>query len=184
MADIALSSVGSDPMAYLGDRRGAAVRQNWPFGDLPAPVVDGDSATYQEVLPGVDLIQRARPTGVMQVLKVKTREALTDPRVAGCGRGSDAEALSEPVLLDRRQLARCARGGSIDRVDEDPGCATGERPDRRTLDGGPIEISDHPASADLLVADAAGLEHGADTPLGCVRHAQLHFTGIPKPEPI
>jgi hypothetical protein len=82
MADIALSNGGSGPMAYLGDRHGAAVRQNWPFGDLPAPVVDGDSATYQEVLPGVDLIQRARPSGVVQVLKVKTREALMDPRVA------------------------------------------------------------------------------------------------------
>ncbi|MDR6623482.1 LamG-like jellyroll fold domain-containing protein [Sinomonas atrocyanea] len=82
MADIALSDGGSGPMAYLGDRHGAAVRQNWPFGDLPAPVVDGDSATYKDVLPGVDLVQRARPSGIAQVLKVNTREALADPRVA------------------------------------------------------------------------------------------------------
>ncbi|MFK0073564.1 LamG-like jellyroll fold domain-containing protein [Arthrobacter woluwensis] len=81
-ADVSLAKGGSDVMAYVGDHRGAAVTQKWPFGALPEPVVEGDTATYSEVLPGVDLVQLARPTGVSQVLKVKTREALSDPRVA------------------------------------------------------------------------------------------------------
>ncbi|QTF73191.1 DNRLRE domain-containing protein [Arthrobacter woluwensis] len=80
-ADVSLAKGGSDVMAYVGDHRGAAVTQKWPFGALPEPVVDGDTATYSEVLPGVDLVQIASSTGVSQVLKVKTREALKDPRV-------------------------------------------------------------------------------------------------------
>lgn len=82
LADIIVSGGGSDVMAYLGDRRGAAVTQKWPFGTLPAPVVQGNTATYAQVLPAVDLVQRVRPMGVAQVLKVYTREALADPRVA------------------------------------------------------------------------------------------------------
>ena len=81
-ADVSLAKGGSDVMAYVGDHRGAAVTQKWPFGALPEPVVEGDTATYSEVLPGVDLVQLARSAGVSQVLKVKTREALKDPRVA------------------------------------------------------------------------------------------------------
>ena len=81
IADVALGQGGSDSMAYIGDHKGAAVTQKWPFGDLPVPVVDGDTATYPEVLPGVDLVQLVRPAGVSQVLKVKTRQALSDPRV-------------------------------------------------------------------------------------------------------
>lgn len=82
MADISLGLGGSNVVAYLGDRKGVAVTQKWPFGTLPEPTVSGRSATYSEVIPGVDLVQLVHPSGVSQVFKVKTKEALNDPRVA------------------------------------------------------------------------------------------------------
>ncbi|MGW1767512.1 LamG domain-containing protein [Streptomyces sp. NPDC002073] len=48
-------------------------------GALPKPTVDGDSAVYAEVLPGVDLRMTATTEGFRQVLVVKTPEAAQNP---------------------------------------------------------------------------------------------------------
>jgi len=44
-------------------------------GPLPAPEIDGTTATYREVKPGVDLVVEATRTGYEQHLVVKTRQA-------------------------------------------------------------------------------------------------------------
>jgi hypothetical protein len=44
-------------------------------GPLPAPELDGTTATYREVKPGVDLVVEATRTGYQQRLVVKTRQA-------------------------------------------------------------------------------------------------------------
>ncbi|GIG88573.1 LamG-like jellyroll fold domain-containing protein [Plantactinospora endophytica] len=77
---LAFSGGGAAPLVRLadGDRR---IELRWP-GDLPRPVVDGDTASYPEVLPGVDLRMRATSRGYAQVLVVKTREAARNPRLA------------------------------------------------------------------------------------------------------
>ncbi|MFB6723684.1 RICIN domain-containing protein [Kribbella sp. NPDC056345] len=64
---------GSD-LVGLGGR----LRLGWP-GSLPKPVLRGDSATYGEVLPGVDLRIQARSTGFAKALIVKTRAAASNP---------------------------------------------------------------------------------------------------------
>ncbi|MGP3735660.1 FG-GAP-like repeat-containing protein [Streptomyces sp. GDS52] len=46
----------------------------WP-GELPEPVVEGNRALYEGVLPGVDLMLSARDTGFTHVLVVHTPEA-------------------------------------------------------------------------------------------------------------
>lgn len=46
----------------------------WPDG-LPQPSLDGATATYAEVLPGVDLQLTAMPDGYREVLRVKSAEA-------------------------------------------------------------------------------------------------------------
>ncbi len=66
---------------------------SWPYGKLPAPRVDGDTATYAEVLPGVDLAVRAETDGFGHLLVVKTPEAAADPRLARLDLGMRADGL-------------------------------------------------------------------------------------------
>ncbi|MFF2297404.1 hypothetical protein [Arthrobacter sp. NPDC058127] len=79
--NVSLGRGGTAEMASVDDKQGHAVKQSWPFGPLPEPVVQGNTATYPAVLPGVDLIQVTHKTGVSQVLKIATAEAARDPRV-------------------------------------------------------------------------------------------------------
>ncbi|MEU8357453.1 LamG-like jellyroll fold domain-containing protein [Nonomuraea sp. NPDC048882] len=75
-----LSGGGDGPLVRFGDSA-ARVELTWP-GKLPEPVLDGDTATYREVLPEVDLTVRATPRGFTHVLVVRTAEAARDPRLA------------------------------------------------------------------------------------------------------
>ncbi|WP_433056594.1 LamG-like jellyroll fold domain-containing protein [Dactylosporangium sp. CS-033363] len=67
------SGGGSGPLVTL--RRDAGeLSMSWPTA-LPAPKVEGSTATYAEVLPGVDLQLTAEVEGYSEVLVVKTPEA-------------------------------------------------------------------------------------------------------------
>ncbi|GGM41662.1 hypothetical protein GCM10011608_27930 [Micromonospora sonchi] len=55
-----------------GDRR---LTLGWP-GELPAPVLLDNRATYPEVAPGIDLVVEATRTGFSQYLTVKSRSAV------------------------------------------------------------------------------------------------------------
>jgi hypothetical protein len=75
--DVSFSGGGDGPLVTLvsdGDR----FEMSWPT-PLPAPVVSGSTATYPEVLAGVDLAVEATRTGYRHVLVVKTAEALRSP---------------------------------------------------------------------------------------------------------
>jgi RHS repeat-associated protein len=74
---VRLSSGGTGALATVtdGDR---SLALTWPNA-LPAPTLDGDTATYPEVLPGVDLKIRADVEGFAQVLVVKDRKAASQP---------------------------------------------------------------------------------------------------------
>src|SRR5262249_43832867 len=81
IGDLALSGGGSKaPLASL-TKDGKRFALFWP-GTLPAPKLDGDAATYPEVLPGVDLTMRATPMGYQQELMVKSAEAARSPALA------------------------------------------------------------------------------------------------------
>ncbi|MEJ3748473.1 LamG domain-containing protein [Actinomycetes bacterium KLBMP 9797] len=71
--ELALSGGGSAPMVRYG-RDGKRFALSWP-GKLPAPALDGPTATYPEVLPGVDLVLRAEVDGYTQHLVVKSAQA-------------------------------------------------------------------------------------------------------------
>ncbi|OKI36361.1 hypothetical protein A6A25_21665 [Saccharothrix sp. CB00851] len=60
--------------------QGAEVGLNWE-SDLPEPVLEGSTATYPEVLPGVDLRVTADVIGFSEVLVVKTPEAAKNPKL-------------------------------------------------------------------------------------------------------
>jgi hypothetical protein len=87
-AEVVFSGGGSQPFARMSG--GAAeVALTWPK-PLPAPEVSGDTATYPEVMPGVDLVARAGREGFGHELVVKTREAaaaLTTVRLGFLAKG-------------------------------------------------------------------------------------------------
>ncbi len=61
------------PLVKISDQ-GRSLQLGWP-GKLPKPELDGSSALYPEVLPGVDLKVSASVEGFRHVLVVKTPEA-------------------------------------------------------------------------------------------------------------
>ncbi|GLY43001.1 hypothetical protein Amsp01_090240 [Amycolatopsis sp. NBRC 101858] len=81
--DVKLNPGGSGsatvPIVQAG-QDGKEVGLKWT-SDLPAPTLDGDTATYGEVLPGVDLTVKAVPEGFTENLVIKTPEAAKNPKL-------------------------------------------------------------------------------------------------------
>ena len=57
----------------------------WPAGPLPKPRLAGSSATYREVLPGVDLVATVDEAGFSEVLVVKNATAAANPVLGQIG---------------------------------------------------------------------------------------------------
>ncbi|WP_066374193.1 LamG domain-containing protein [Herbidospora mongoliensis] len=72
-ANVRFSTGGADPMVTLTEGS-AVVRIKSPW-TLPTPTLSGDTATYADVLPDVDLRLRAEPDGFSQFLVVNTPAA-------------------------------------------------------------------------------------------------------------
>ncbi|WP_436775185.1 FG-GAP-like repeat-containing protein [Yinghuangia sp. YIM S09857] len=80
-ANLRLSGGGdSMPLATLS-KDGREIALTWS-GGLPQPVLQGDTATYPEVLPGVDLKVIADVDSFSHVLVVKNAEAAKNPALA------------------------------------------------------------------------------------------------------
>jgi hypothetical protein len=79
--DLTISGGGPGPLAVMTS--GAArLALSWPT-PLPSPTWQGTSATYPQVLPGVDLVVTATPEGgFSHVLVVKSRDAARNPDLA------------------------------------------------------------------------------------------------------
>ncbi|WP_133306055.1 LamG-like jellyroll fold domain-containing protein [Microbispora triticiradicis] len=92
---LSLSGGGDGPFATISDQ-GRELSMSWP-GKLPAPEIEGASATYPEVLPGVDLRVTASVTGFSEVLVVKDAQAAANPALATItfGLGTKGVAVSE-----------------------------------------------------------------------------------------
>jgi hypothetical protein len=80
VVDVAFAAGGSSDLVTLGEG-GKSFTLRWP-APLPEPVLNGDTAEYREVLPGVDLLADASVTGYSYVLKVKTPQAARNPELA------------------------------------------------------------------------------------------------------
>lgn len=103
--DLRFSGGGDAPMATVA-RSGKSLALTWP-GKLPEPSLDGSTATYAEVLPGVDLQVTADVDGFSHVLVVKTRQAALSGRLDRL-----SFALRQEGLTVRR-----AQGGGMEAVD-------------------------------------------------------------------
>lgn len=75
VAPVRFSVGGSDQLAQVQTETGEWVTETWPYGPLPVPSVDGDTATYAEVLPDVDLKMVATKTGQASIYVVKSEAA-------------------------------------------------------------------------------------------------------------
>lgn len=77
--DVAFSSGGTGPLVTF--RRGSEVLQIGAPMNLPPPVLTGPSATYAEVLPGVDLVVTATGNSFSEVFVVKNAAAATNDKL-------------------------------------------------------------------------------------------------------
>ncbi|MBD0837699.1 LamG domain-containing protein [Streptomyces sp. TRM68416] len=79
------------PLARIDDQ-GRALELAWP-GTLPVPELDGTSALYADVLPGVDLKVTATPESFQPVFVVRTPEAAAGDELKKLTFGLKAEGL-------------------------------------------------------------------------------------------
>ncbi|MEV0394993.1 LamG domain-containing protein [Polymorphospora rubra] len=98
-----LSGGGDGPLASI-ERAGRRMTFSWP-ARLPAPVLTGDTATYPEVMSGVDLVVHAAVTGFSHVLVIKTPDAARQPGVSELTLGVDADGLTVTEQSDGRLTA-------------------------------------------------------------------------------
>ncbi|MFE3205572.1 FG-GAP-like repeat-containing protein [Embleya sp. NPDC059237] len=74
---ISFSAGGRDALATM-TKDSKSLSLSWPTA-LPKPVLNGSTATYPEVLPGVDLELIADVDGITQHVVVKSRDAAANP---------------------------------------------------------------------------------------------------------
>jgi hypothetical protein len=107
-----LSGGGSGPL-LTADRAGRTMSLTWPGGPLPAPTLDGATATYAEVVPGVDLVVNAGVETFSHVLVVKTPAAARQPEVAQLSLALGTAGLTVRDAGDGRITAVDAAGGRV-----------------------------------------------------------------------
>ncbi|MGW5852525.1 LamG-like jellyroll fold domain-containing protein [Streptomyces sp. NPDC055254] len=96
VSGLTLSGGGSAALATL-EQDGKQLVLSWPE-PLPAPVLEGDSAVYREVLPGTDLKVTADVGGgLSQILVVKSAEAARHPKLAKLTMGLKGQGVNVSV---------------------------------------------------------------------------------------
>ncbi|WRZ87761.1 LamG domain-containing protein [Streptomyces sp. NBC_01007] len=106
---LSFSGGGSDPLVTL-ERAGRKLSFSWPTS-LPAPRLEGDTATYANVLPDVDLKVRSLTDGFSELLVVKSADAAKNPDLAELAFGVDSAG------LDLKETA----SGGLEAVDQAAG---------------------------------------------------------------
>ena len=92
LSSIVVSGGGSGPLMSVGDGE-HKVELGWPSA-LPAPIVEDSTATFPEVMAGVDLVVRAGIESAETFLVVKTPAAAANPNVRTALFGFSAPGLT------------------------------------------------------------------------------------------
>jgi hypothetical protein len=77
-APVRFSAGGSDVLNEVRTPGGEWITERWPHGSLPAPQIDGPTATYPDVYPGVDLKLTATEIGMSSVYEVESADAASN----------------------------------------------------------------------------------------------------------
>ncbi|WP_328912233.1 MULTISPECIES: LamG-like jellyroll fold domain-containing protein [unclassified Streptomyces] len=102
-ADVTFSGGGASAPLATVSRNGTSYSVSAPW-TLPVPTVSGSVATYESVLPDVDLLVTAVPDGFTENVVVKSREAAQNPELA---------SLRFPVSLQGLDVRGQASGGAV-----------------------------------------------------------------------
>ncbi|MFF4384992.1 hypothetical protein [Kitasatospora sp. NPDC001547] len=108
---MAFSAGGNAPLAAMR-KDGKSLAITWP-APLPQPELNGSTALYRDVLPGVDLKVLAESDGFSHQLVVKTRQAAADPRLAQVTYGLKTTGITLSSGKDGRIAATDGAGGTV-----------------------------------------------------------------------
>ncbi|CAM5744200.1 hypothetical protein STAFG_4412 [Streptomyces afghaniensis 772] len=132
------------------EKDGRTLALNWP-NKLPKPKTDGSTATYGNVLPGVDLKVTARAEGFSHVLVVKNAEAAANPELA---------RLALPIDTSSLKLSETASGG-LAAADSGAGGNVFEAPQPVMWDSSKGAVPEEPSAPDTAVGETATPPDGA-----------------------
>lgn len=160
--DLAFSGGGRAPLVRM-KKAGRELALSWP-GDLPAPELDGATATYGDVLPDVDLRMEAQEDGFTQLLVVKSAQAAQSEKLA---------ELRLKLAADGMEVNSTADGG-LQAVDQGAKGPVFEAPKPMMWDSSPAApegsaknaTSDRSAATAEPADDAAPTESGRRAPVG------------------
>lgn len=111
-AGLTFSGGGSGAGLVSLEDEGHALRLGWPTA-LPEPRLDGDTATYADVLPDVDLQLTALSSGYTSVLVVKTAKAAQNPALATIKMSVSGGGLDVSPTADGGFVARDGDGTPV-----------------------------------------------------------------------
>ncbi|MFF7364449.1 LamG-like jellyroll fold domain-containing protein [Streptomyces sp. NPDC008125] len=141
--DMAFSGGGDTAPLVKIDDGGKSLQLGWP-GKLPAPELDGPSALYPEVFPGVDLKVTASAEGFQHVLVVKTPQAAAS---------EDLQRISYSMKASGLDV-RTGQSGSLEAVDGDG---------KRVFRAPPAQMWDSAGARPAPTARTAAFSRAAET---------------------
>ncbi|MEU1304162.1 LamG domain-containing protein [Streptomyces shenzhenensis] len=156
---LAFSGGGEGPLVRL-ERAGRTFELSWP-GTVPEPRLEGDTATYPEILPDVDLKLSARPEGFTQLLVVKAAQAAESQELAELRLGLRTEGL----------VTQETATGGVEAVDPAAGGVVFEAP-RPVMWDSSLAAPQQPAGAERFAsaraveAEPTAAESGRVKPVG------------------
>ncbi|MFF4396523.1 LamG-like jellyroll fold domain-containing protein [Streptomyces sp. NPDC001480] len=162
------SGGGDAPMVRM-TKAGRELALSWP-GKLPAPQLQGATATYPDVLPGVDLRLGAQQDGFTQLLVVKSAQAAASKELAQLRLKLDADGMD----------VKETDGGGLQAVDKGAGGAVFEAPQPLMWDSSTGASAQKAASGKPSAAKAANSPR-ADSEPGAAESGKLAPVGVDVP---
>lgn len=150
---VEFSAGGSTTLAKVQTASGQWVTETWPAA-LPSPHLNGSTATYGEVFPGVDLKLTATATGMSEVLVVKSASAAANPALQTLKLGVSGATVSQDGTRSIRATTPSGSAASSATPSWWDSSTPGSGPEGPAGDGG-LRPLDHSATASSVQLDVS-----------------------------